>query len=610
MPNRLLSVVCAALSFTLTPLLAQQQVSYHLSFPNAVHHEAQISATFSGVTSDTLQVLMSRSSPGRYALHEFAKNVYSVKATDSKGNPLRISRPNPNQWDITGHAGDVTVSYTLFGDHTDGTYASIDETHAHLNMPATLLYARGFEKAPARVTFRVPQESNWKIATQLKPESDSTLSAPDFQYLMDSPAELSNFELAEWTVADRGKNKTIQVALHHKGNRAQFEEYVSKTKQIVAEQQAIFGELPDFDFGRYTFIGCYMPQAAGDGMEHRNSTILTSSRPLATAMAGQLNTVSHELFHAWNVERIRPKSLEPFDFQRANMSEALWLAEGFTSYYGDLTMHRSGLYDTKKYADNLAGNLNYVLLYPGRHYNSLVEMSLQAPFVDAARSVDPVNRHNTFISYYTYGSVLGLGLDLTLRRDFNTTLDHYMQALWQKYGKSEKPYTMADLEQTLAEVTKDKTWAADFFRRHVFGSELPDYAALLAEAGFQLRKANPDKPTMGTANLEYSKDGAKLLNGTVVTSALYKAGLDRGDVIVSLNRKKIRTAKDLEQIMSKLKPAHSVPISYLRFGEVRNATIILEESPDLEVVPFETAKKELTPAMQQFRQAWIRSKTR
>ena len=212
MSKRLLGALSAALSLSITPLLAQQQVSYHLSFPNAVHHEAQISVKFTGIATDTLQVLMPRSSPGRYALHEFAKNVYSVKAIDSKGNQLPINRSTPHQWDITGHQnGDVTVSYTLFGDHADGTYTGIDETHAHLNMPATLLYAKGFEKAPAKVTFRVPQGSNWKIGTQLKPESDSVFTAPNFQYLMDSPTELSNFDFAEWVVKDKGKDKTIQV---------------------------------------------------------------------------------------------------------------------------------------------------------------------------------------------------------------------------------------------------------------------------------------------------------------------------------------------------------------------------------------------------------------
>ncbi|HEY4652781.1 MAG TPA: M61 family peptidase, partial [Pontibacter sp.] len=229
------------------PLVAQQKVTYNLSFPNAVHHEAEIQATFSGITSDTLKVLMSRSSPGRYALHEFAKNVYSVKATDSKGNPLKIERATPHQWNVVGHQGTVTISYTLFGDHADGTYAGIDETHAHLNMPATLMHAVGFDEAPALVTFNTPESSNWKVATQLKHEQGNTYSAPNFQYLMDSPTELSNFDLAEWNIQEKGKTKTIQVTLHHTGTKEQFNDYVQKTKQIVAEQRAVFGELPNFD---------------------------------------------------------------------------------------------------------------------------------------------------------------------------------------------------------------------------------------------------------------------------------------------------------------------------------------------------------------------------
>ncbi|SIT93851.1 M61 family metallopeptidase [Pontibacter indicus] len=609
MSTRLFGALCAALSLSFTPLLAQeQQVSYHLSFPNAVHHEAQISVSFTGIKSDTLQVLMPRSSPGRYALHEFAKNVYSVKATDKSGKPLQISRATPHQWDVSGHQGEVTVSYTLFGAHADGTYTGIDETHAHLNMPATLMYARGFEQAPARVTFRIPKTSNWKVATQLQPLNDSTFAAPNFQYLMDSPTELSDFEFAEWTVQDRGKAKTIQIAMHHHGTKAQFDEYVAKSKQIVAEQQAVFGELPDFDFGRYTFIACYGPQAIGDGMEHRNSTIVSSSRPLGASTPALLGTVSHEFFHAWNVERLRPKTLEPFDFQRANMTEALWLAEGFTSYYGAMTLYRLGISDVT----SVARDLNYVLLSPGRHYHSLVEMSMQAPFVDAARSVDPNNRGNTFISYYTYGSMLGLGLDLTLRRDFNTTLDAYMQALWQAYGKAEKPYTMADLERTLAEVTKDTAWAADFFRRQVFGSELPDYAALLAEAGLQLRKAEPGKASLGPAQFEFSKQGAKLASGTYITSPLYKSGLNRGDILLTLNGKKVTSEKELEKILSKLKPTHSVPITYRSSEQspVISTQIVLEEMPELMIERFESAGKELTPAAKAFRDAWLGSKAK
>jgi predicted metalloprotease with PDZ domain len=593
-----------------SPLMAQQKVSYSLSFPNAVHHEAEISVTFSGITTDTLKVLMSRSSPGRYALHEFAKNVYSVKATNSQGKELKAWKATPHQWNITGHQGTATLTYTLFGDHADGTYAGIDETHAHLNMPATLMYAKGFEKSPAQVTFNAPQNSNWKVATQLKHEQGNTYSAPHLQYLMDSPTELSNYDLAEWAIRDKGKEKTIQVTLHHNGTKEQFNNYVQKTKQIVAEQRAVFGELPDYDFGRYTFIGCYMPQANGDGMEHRNSTIVTSSQPLAKAMTGQLNTVSHEYFHAWNVERIRPKSLEPFNFQEANMSESLWLAEGFTSYYGDIIMPRSGVINAKAYADGLAGDLNYVLLSPGRQYHSLAEMSQQAPFVDAARSVDAVNRHNTFVSYYPYGAMLGLALDLTLRKDYNKTLDDYMQALWRKYGQSEKPYTLTDLQGTLAEVSGDKAWADKIFRDFVNGSHLPDYAPLLAQAGFELRKAKPGVATLGLPGLEFTKNGTTITTGTTVSDPIYKAGLDRNDIILTLDGRKLRKEKDLEKVLKNHKPGDAIPVTYLSRGTTKSATITLEEVPLLEIALYENIGKELTPPMLQFRNNWIGAKAK
>jgi predicted metalloprotease with PDZ domain len=589
-------------------VMAQQKVNYTLSFPNALHHEAEIEVTFSAIKFDTLKVLMPRTSPGRYAIHEFAKNVYNVQATDAQNNLLQIHRPNPSEWDVTGHKGSVTVKYTLFADHADGTYAGIDETHAHLNMPATLMYAKGFEASPASVTFNLPPDKNWKIATQLKQEKENTYYAPDFQYLMDSPAELSNFDKAEWTIQENGKTKTIQVTLHHTGTQAQFQEYVDKTKKIVAEQRAVFGQLPAYEFDRYTFIGCYMPQAAGDGMEHRNSTILTSSKTLASTMNGLLNTVSHEFFHSWNVERIRPKGLEPFNFQEANMTDALWMAEGFTSYYGDLSMARAGIFDLKKYLSEVAGDLNYVLLSPGRNYHNLKEMSMQASFVDAARSVDPTNRHNTYISYYPYGSVIGLALDLTLREKYNSTLDKFMQTLWVQYGKPEKPYTLPDLQETLATISKDRAFAQKFFQDFIDGNQVPDYAALFKAMGLELRKANKGKASIGLFSIDHTEQGAVITSGTLVGSPVYKAGLERSDVILKLDGRKIKKDKDILKTLSKHKPGDFLPVTYTRYGQTLNTTIELEENPIMELVPYETIDKEVTPAMRELRSGWLGSK--
>jgi predicted metalloprotease with PDZ domain len=177
---------------------AQSPVEYVVSFDNAVHHEARISVTWRDIGDEPLQMRMSRSSPGRYAIHEFAKNVYAVSVVDGKGNPLTFARPSPYQWDVAGHDGTVTVTYTLYADRAGGTYSGIDLTHAHLNAPATFMWARGFDDRPIRITFR-PKDENWKVATQLPPTADPyVFTAPNLQYFMDSPTELSDFAERSW----------------------------------------------------------------------------------------------------------------------------------------------------------------------------------------------------------------------------------------------------------------------------------------------------------------------------------------------------------------------------------------------------------------------------
>lgn len=356
----LLAVLIAFLCFHFN-VFAQSHNTYEISFPNAVHHEAEVGATFTHLPEGVLALRMSRTSPGRYALHEFAKNVYNLKAVDSQGNVLEISRPNPHQWNISGHDGTVKVSYTLFANRADGTYAQIDETHAHLNIPATFIYAPALTQRPVQAKFNVREDLNWKVATQLKELGNNLYYAPDLHYFMDSPTEISNYQLREFEEESHGKTYNIRFVLHHQGTEAELDQYFEKVKKIVLQQKAVFGELPDFDFGEYTFLACYMPHVSGDGMEHRNSTVLTDTEGLAGGgMENNIGTVSHEFFHAWNVERIRPLALEPFDYEEANMSGELWFAEGFTSYYTTLILCRAGLISPEKYINSLAGGLNYV----------------------------------------------------------------------------------------------------------------------------------------------------------------------------------------------------------------------------------------------------------
>src|SRR5690606_19445959 len=222
-----------------------------------------------------IEFRMARSSPGRYALHEFAKNVYNVKVTDSKGKVLKTTRPNPYAWEVSDHDGTINVSYTLYANHGDGTYAQVDETHAHLNMPATFMYVPELSNNDMEVTFNLPNDLNWKVATQLKHRGGHTYYAKDLQYFMDSPTEIANFRSREFQV----DGQTIKLVLHDDAASEQdLDTYLHHIEKVVLQQKAVFEELPTYDYGEYAFLACYMPNANGDRMEHRTSTHVVSAR--------------------------------------------------------------------------------------------------------------------------------------------------------------------------------------------------------------------------------------------------------------------------------------------------------------------------------------------
>ena len=604
------SLVALSLAFA-SPVLAQTAppVRYDLSFDNAVHHEARITATWRGVRRGPLRVEMSRSSPGRYAIHEFAKNVYSVSAVDGAGRPLTVQRTDPYGWTIVGHDGTVAVTYTLFGDRADGTYAQIDAAHAHLNMPATLLWAPAYQDRPVEVSFRSPNP-DWRIATQLAPTADpAVFTAPNLQYLMDSPTELSDHRVREWTVDDHGAPRTIRIALHDPGTDAHADIFAERARKVVDQLIAVFGDVPDFDYGTYTFLADYMPQNSGDGMEHRNSTVIIGSRSLADGNYSQIGTLSHEFFHAWNVERIRPKEIEPFDFTRANATPSLWFAEGFTNYYGPLAIRRAGLSTVDRFLAEAGGQFNAVLNSPARAYGSPQEMSLRAPFVDAATAIDPTNP-NTFVSYYTWGAALALSLDLTLRDRFpNITLDDYMRWMWRHHGVNEVAYTPDDLRKGLAALTGDQAFADAFFAASVQRSELPDLAPLLARAGVVMRPRNATTGWAGPARLQVADTVVKLAGATVPNTPLYVAGLDGGDEIVALGDTAIDSQSDWDNALKALKPGDTVAIRFIQRGAERSAQMTLTADPNVELVRIETMGSELTPEQLAFRTAWVGAET-
>lgn len=610
----LVLVVCApALAQSL--ISSQAPVTYRITFSEAQHHRMQVEVSFAEVPARPLEVLMSRTSPGRYAVHEFSKNVYDVQIDNGSGGALAVQRPNPGQWDVSGHGGTVRVRYKVFGDQTDGTYLGIDSTHAHINIPAALMWARGLETRAVRVTFEPPPGSSWKVATQLHQTDDPrTFTAANLYYLIDSPTELSDFVLRTFTL-----EQPFRIVLHHDGNDRDAEQFTADVERIVREERAVFGELPTFE-APYTFIADFLPHVSRDGMEHRNSSILTSPGALRVPeeRLDIVSTAAHEFFHSWNVERIRPRSLEPFRLDAPNPSGELWFSEGFTQYYEPLILQRAGLVNIDRTAATLGDMVDSVIRTPARRYRSAEEVSRLAQFVDQAAWSDRTNWDNTFISYYTWGAAIGLGLDLSLRArsSHKVTLDDYMRTLWREYGRPggpaeglvARPFTLSDLRDRLAEVSGDKVFATEFFERYIQGREVVDYQALLARAGFILRKQNPGRAWIGPILLRSDRGTSRITQYTLEGSPAYSAGLDRGDELVSFDGATVSSADRLEELVRRRKPGDKVRATIRRNGITHELTIDVEEDPHLELVLAERTGRQLTPAERAFRDAWLGSK--
>jgi predicted metalloprotease with PDZ domain len=597
---------------------AAEAIAYTLTFPAPERRTMRVGVVFAGLDAP-LDLRMSRSSPGRYALHEFVKNVTGLSAVDGAGRPLQAVPAAVNRWTIGDHDGTVRVQYDVFGDRIDGTYLAVDETHAHVNIPAALAWAHGIEARPARVTIVPPAGAGWRVSTQLFPTTDPfTFTAPSWHYLVDSPIEASRHAFRSFTAGNVGDQAppTIEVAVHHTGSDADVDAFADALRRIVVAAANVFGEYPAFEDGRYTFLADYVPWAVGDGMEHRNSTVLTSSASLAGSRRMLLETAAHEFFHAWNVERIRPRSLEPFDLESANASGELWFAEGVTSYYETLIMHRAKLAPLDQTVAALSAAVAEVVGSPAFAFRSAEAMSRMAPLVDGAAPRDRTNWSYTFISYYTFGEALGLGLDLAIRERTASarSLDDVMRLLWQRHGRAggpagtvAHPYDLRDLELALAAVTGDARFGEEFIGRYVRGRDTMDYARLCELAGLVVRPRGAGRASLGAVGLEQRGPHLALSAPPPPGSPLGEARLGEGDRILGMDGRKLDGFDTLEQTLARRRPGDRVAIEFARRGEQDHGrtTIVLIEDPRVELVTAESLGR--TPSREQlaFRQTWL-----
>lgn len=555
----------AAAAATTTKPVAPPEISYTVSMSKPWTHLLEVEMRVkSPQPSDAAEIVMPVWTPGSYLIREYERHVQDFAAKDTSGNPLAWEKTNKNTWRIaTRGVSEYVATYRVYANELTVRTNELNDEHAFFNNAATLMFPKDNLKAPS--TLKVIPFANWKIATGLpKVEGqENTFRAENFDILYDSPFEVGDFKEVSFEV----QGVPHRIVFEGEGNY-DLQKTARDVKKIVEEAYKIFGELPYKD---YTFI---VNLRGGGGLEHLNSTALQFGKfGFTSQYNGFLGLVAHEFFHLWNVKRIRPDALGPFDYSNENYTKLLWVAEGGTSYYGDLLVKRAGFVSDKEFLAGKAQGFQALQNRPGRFQTSAEEASFDA-WIKGYRPDE--NSINNQISYYDKGEILAFLLDIEIRRASGgaKSLDDVMRYLYAEFFKKNKNYTPQDFQKA-AEMMAGKP-LEDFFSKYVRGRDEIDYNSTLNALGLQLTTGG------GASARETAYLGANLrqegerLNITAVPfgTPAYDQGLNANDQIIAVDGNRA-SQTFLQNYLSEKRPGDKIKLTVFRFDELREFEITL-----------------------------------
>ena len=517
------------MAITTAAVNAQEKIAFKVSFSEPQAHYADIEMEMSGITGNQIDLKMPVWAPGSYLIREFAKNVEDFKVSALDGKLLVANKINKNTWRInTSKNSSVKVNYRVYSFEISVRTSFVDDSHAFLSPTGLFLYPSGKLNMPSTVTI-VPHKNWTKISTGLENAKgkENTFIAPDFDILYDSPIEVGNQDVFEFTAA--GVNHEVAM---YGGGTYKAEVLKRDMSKIIEEQTKVFGVNPN---KRYVFI-VHNLNAGSGGLEHLNSTVLGASRNGYSTEAGQLRfytLVSHEYFHIWNVKRLRPIALGPFNYNEENYTSNLWIAEGFTAYYQDVFTERAGLISPEIYLSKLASTISSVENQPGNRIQSASESSFDA-WIKQYRPNE--NSPNSTISYYSKGSLIALIMDLDIiySTQGRSGLDEVMKAMYDEYYiKLKRGYTDSEF-RAMAEKIAGHSFNT-IYKDYINGLKPIEYAKYLAYAGFVITDdaAGTNSAYLGIGSS--LKEGKMLITQVARGSAAWKGGLNVNDEIVSID---------------------------------------------------------------------------
>jgi predicted metalloprotease with PDZ domain len=524
----LFSIILFFMSTTISNAANAIQISYLVTFPEAQAHYVDVEMNISGLNQNTLNLKMPVWTPGSYLIREFSKNVESFSAS-SDGHLLPAPKINKNCWCIqTKGLSAIAVVYRVYCFEISVRTSFVDASHGFLSTTGIFMYPDKMLHLPS--TIHIEPYKGWtKVSTSLEEVNGDpfTLTAPNYDILFDSPIEIGNQDVFGFDAA----GVKYEVCMVGGGNYDKERLKVDMAK-IVEQETAVYGENPN---KHYVFI-VHNYFRGGGGLEHLSSTTLGASRDNYASENGYrnfLSLVAHEHFHLWNVKRLRPIALGPFDYDTENYTTDLWIAEGFTAYYQNIILRHANITSPEIYLEAAANEINIIENTPGAKIQALADASFDA-WIKAYRPNE--NSVNTTISYYDKGAEAAMMLDLEIINSTNGkySLDDVMKYMYDTYYKQKKRgYTDVEFKQAFEKYAGKNL--DDFYNNYVYGLTPIDYNRYLGYAGYKItdEMAATNDPTLGIGLA--NNNGKKIVTAVLRGSSGWIDGINVNDELTAID---------------------------------------------------------------------------
>lgn len=499
------------------------KVDYTVTLSDTAAQQFHVTTDIKNINQPRLDLSLPTWTPGWYTVENYLKNVLRFRITDASGKILPHTMSKKQTWNVeTRGIKEIKIDYDYRATVLALNQAKITKDYAFFTGIELFLQAEGHRDEPSTVHFALP--AGWKIITALKDTSDPmTFTAANYDVLVDAPVEMGNFDVTKFEVEGKPHYLVANPAGTFSSEKAQ--KFAGMLAKVAEADSKMFGGLP---YEKYVYFYFFAPPEsnASGALEHLNSFVSFAPSGDVATPEMLIGTASHEFFHLWNVKRIRPAEMWPYDYSRENETPLLWVSEGFTNYYGVRARYRAGLMTEKDFLASVASAATGVENTEAREYISPAESS-----VSTWVGYDSPTAFS--ISYYTQGQNLGALLDLSIRNDTDgrSSLDDVMRTLFSDFYKRGKGFTTEDMISIINRLTKKDYH--DFYRRYIFGTEVPDYNKILGYAGYKLDKTARQSPVFGFG--ARNRSGGLTVLAVEPDSPATAAGLKVGDVITKIN---------------------------------------------------------------------------